>query len=129
MLPLGGKTAAVLGIWNWEEIISFSVTAWRRLYPSIYKGLASNAFCRKCLVRIPQTEQFHICPAIGAWIVNVEVFHITFVILSAKTRIVRTTSNFFSQNYLQCLKMGYLKFQLNQGSSLQVIALDIRASK
>ena len=58
--------------------------------------------------------------------------------LSAKTHIVRTTSGkkkklfsiLFSKHYLQCLRSGYSKFQLNQASRLfEVIALDSRASK
>ena len=35
----------------------------------------------------------------------------------------------FSQHYLQCLRSGYSKFQLNQASSFEVIALDSRASE
>jgi len=35
----------------------------------------------------------------------------------------------FSQHYLQCLRSGYLKFQLNQASSFEFIALDSRVSK
>ena len=35
----------------------------------------------------------------------------------------------FSQHYLQCLRSGYLKFQLNQASNFEVIALDSRMSK
>ena len=35
----------------------------------------------------------------------------------------------FSKHYLQCLRSGYSKFQLNQASSFEVIALDSRASK
>ena len=55
----------------------------------------------------------------------------TFVTLSAKAYIVRTTSNFFlfSQHYLKCLKSGYLKFHLNLVSSFEVIVLDSRTSK
>ena len=59
--------------------------------------------------------------------------HILYVTLSAKTHIVRTTSDFFffffCKHYLQCLKSGYSKFQLNQASSFEVIALDSRVSK
>ena len=54
------------------------------------------------------------------------------VMLSAKTRIVHTTSNFFfvfSKHYLQCLKSGYSKFQLYQAISFEVFALDSWASK
>ena len=49
------------------------------------------------------------------------------VTLSAKICIVRTTSDFFflfSRHYLQCLRSGYSKFQLNQTSSFEFIALD-----
>jgi len=28
------------------------------------------------MLKIPQVEQFHICPAVAAWIVDVEVFDI-----------------------------------------------------
>ena len=35
----------------------------------------------------------------------------------------------FSKHYLQCLRSGYSKFQLNQASSFEIIALDSRASK
>ena len=35
----------------------------------------------------------------------------------------------FSKHYLQCLRSGYSKFQLNQASSFEVIALDSQASK
>ena len=35
----------------------------------------------------------------------------------------------FCQHYLQCLKSGHLKFQLNQDSSFKIIALDSQASK
>ena len=48
--------------------------------------------------------------------------------MSVKTHIVHTTT-FFSQRYVQCLRSGYFKFQLNQASSFEVIALDSRASK
>ena len=34
-----------------------------------------------------------------------------------------------SQHYLQCLRSGYLKFQLNQACSFEVTALDSQASK
>jgi len=54
-----------------------------------------------------------------------------YVTFSVKTRIVRTTSNFFlfSQYYLKCLRSGYLKSQLNQACSFEVTALDSQASK
>ena len=57
--------------------------------------------------------------------------NVTYVTLSAKTHIVYTTSDFFlfSKHYLQCLRSGYSKFQLNQANSFEVIALDSRASK
>ena len=48
----------------------------------------------------------------------------------AKPRIVRTCTILKkTQHYLQCLRSGYLKFQLNQASSFEVIALDSKASK
>ena len=50
------------------------------------------------------------------------------VTISAKTRIVCTTTNSYI-SYLQCLRSVYLKFQPNQASSFEVIALDSRASK
>jgi len=56
----------------------------------------------------------------------------TLYVTSAKTRIVRTTYNFFlkfSKHYLQCLRSAYSKFQLNQSGSFEAIALDSRASK
>ena len=54
---------------------------------------------------------------------------ITYVTLSAKTHIVRTIPIFFPKHYLQCLRSEYSKFQLNQASNFEVIALDSRASK
>jgi len=54
-----------------------------------------------------------------------------YVTLSAKTCIVCTTYEFFlfCQHYLQCLRSGYLQFQLNQASSFEAIVLDSRVSK
>jgi len=56
---------------------------------------------------------------------------LVYVTLSAKTRIIHTTSDFlkFYKHYLQCLRSGYSKVQLNQVSSFEVIALDSRVSK
>ena len=68
-LPIGEKTSAVLGICNREEITA--VTGWRRLCPSIYKSLTSNAFRRKCLAY--HKGNFHISLAVAALIVDVEI--------------------------------------------------------
>ena len=60
---------------------------------------------------------------------NVVYFQLLKVALSTKTLIVRTTSEFLKK-FSQCyLRREYLKFQLNQASSFQVIALNSRASE
>jgi len=65
MLPLGGKTAAVSGICNREDITA-CFCYWMEEAVSIHL----QGYCMQCILQkifsIPQAEQFHICPAVAA---------------------------------------------------------------
>jgi len=63
---------------------------------------------------------------------NVVYFQLLKVALSTKTHIVRTTSDFFKKIFSvlsTVFKERVFKFQVNQASSFQVIALNSRASE
>jgi len=65
MLPLGEKTAAVLGICNREDITTY-FCYWTVEAMSIHL----QGSCMQCILQkmfsIPQAEQVHICPAVVA---------------------------------------------------------------